>query len=134
MAAEAAQCAAPAFSVFSRTSPEIHKTQDGKVIVDDELLNFTVVKMRTLSQDEIITLVANHFTSEQIESSKNISFEVCTKMTQQMVLHEGAQKNIKNVKLCFKILNECGDNIPKFVSYFLDELPPVFLIALICQC
>ncbi|XP_062391060.1 centrosome-associated protein CEP250-like [Sardina pilchardus] len=125
MAAEAAQRAAPAFSAFSRTSPEIYKTLDGKVIVEDELLNFIVVKMRTLSQDEIVTLVTNHFTSERIESSKKVLFEVCTKTTQRLVSHKGAQKDINNVKLCLKVLNECGGDIPKFVSHFLDELPPV---------
>lgn len=125
MAAEAALRAAPAFSAFSRTCPEIHKTIDGNVIVEDELLNFIVVKMRTLSQDEIITLVTNHFTSERIESSKKVLFEVCTKTTQRLVSHKGAQKDINNVKLCLKVLNECGDDIPKFVSHFLDELPPV---------
>lgn len=125
MAAEATQRVAPTFTAFSRTLPEIHKTLDGKMIVEDELLNFIVVKMRTLSQEEIVTLVTNHFTSERIESSKKVLFEVCSNTTQRLVSHEGAQKDINNVKLCLKVLNECGDNIPKFVSHFLDELPPV---------
>ncbi|XP_056102467.1 uncharacterized protein LOC130081791 [Rhinichthys klamathensis goyatoka] len=38
---------------------------------------------------------------------------------------KGAQKDANNIKSCLKVLNECGDNIPKFVSYYLDELPPV---------
>lgn len=42
---------AAAASAFSRLKPEIYKTNDGKVIVEDELLNFLVVKMRTLSHD-----------------------------------------------------------------------------------
>lgn len=29
------------------------------------------------------------------------------------------------MKLCLKVLNECGGNIPKFVSHILDDLPPI---------
>ena len=36
-----------------RLKPEIFRTTDGKVIVEDELLNFLAVKIKTLSQDEI---------------------------------------------------------------------------------
>ena len=43
-------------SVCPRTKPEIYSTSNGKTVVEDELLNFTVVKMRTLSHDEIINL------------------------------------------------------------------------------
>ena len=62
---------------FSRIKPEIFRTSDSKVIVEDELLNFIVVKMRTLSHNEIVLLVTNSFSSEQIESSKKILFVVC---------------------------------------------------------
>lgn len=64
MAAEATHQAAAACGVSFRTKPEIYKTNDGKVIVEDELLNFIVVKMRTLSHDEIILLVTHSFSSE----------------------------------------------------------------------
>lgn len=62
---------APAFK-RSRMKPEIYKTVDGKVIVEDELLNFLAVKIKTLSQDEIVLLAANTFDSEWIESSKKV--------------------------------------------------------------
>jgi len=38
----------------SRIKPEIDKAIDGKVIVEDELLNFLVIKMKTMSHDDII--------------------------------------------------------------------------------
>ncbi|ROL51267.1 hypothetical protein DPX16_1509 [Anabarilius grahami] len=41
------------------------------------------------------------------------------------IKHKGPQKNINNIKDCLKVLNECGENIPRFVSHYLDELPPV---------
>ena len=71
---------APVFSRTlsrSRVKPEIYTTVDGKVIVDDELLNFLAVKIKTLSQDEIVLLAANTFDSEWIESSNKVLFELC---------------------------------------------------------
>lgn len=53
-----------------RTKPTVYETTGGKVIVEDDLLNFISVKMRTLSQDEIVLLAANNFPSEWIEESK----------------------------------------------------------------
>lgn len=108
-----------------RTKPAIYKTDNGKVIVEDELLNFIVVKMKTLSHDEIILLTTNNFSSEWIEESKRLLFEVCPNTTLRCVAHKGPQKDINNIKACLKVLNECGENIPRFVSHYLNELPPV---------
>lgn len=107
-----------------RTKPEIYKTNDGKVIVEDELLNFLAGKMRIMTQDEITTLAANTFDSEWIEASKKVLFEMCP-TTQRCVSHKGAQKDENNIKSCLKVMNECGENIPRFVLHYLDELPPV---------
>ncbi|KAL7383434.1 hypothetical protein ABVT39_010640 [Epinephelus coioides] len=96
-----------AASAFSRLKPEIYKTNDAKVIVEDELLNFLVVKMRTLSHDEIVLLVTSSFTSEWIESAKKALFEVCPDASQCCTTFKGQQKDINNVKLCMKVLNEC---------------------------
>ena len=49
---------------------------NGKVIVEDELLDLFIVKMKPLSQDDIILLAVNHFRSEWIESSKKVLFEL----------------------------------------------------------
>lgn len=38
--------------------------QKMKVIVEDELLNFSVIKIKTLSHSEIVLLVSNNFSSE----------------------------------------------------------------------
>ncbi|KAL7373446.1 hypothetical protein ABVT39_006953 [Epinephelus coioides] len=51
-------------------------------------------------------------------------FELCP-TTQRNISHKGAQKDVNNIKSCLKVLNECGDNVPRFVSHYLDELPPV---------
>lgn len=51
-------------------------------------------------------------------------FELCP-TTQRNISHKGAQKDANNIKSCLKVLNECGDNVPRFVSYYLDKLPPV---------
>lgn len=114
MAEAAGKGAAP--SRKNRIKPEIYTTADGKTVVEDELLNFLVVKMKTLSQDDIVLLMVNHFGSEWIESSKKMLFDV------------------NNVKSCLKVLNEAGENIPRFVSHHLDELPPVTFNSLDVSC
>ncbi len=106
------------------TKPEIYRTNDGRIVVEDEILNFLAVKMRIMTQDEIVTLAANTFDSEWIEASKRVLFEVCS-TTQRCVSHKGAQKDANNIKSCLKVLNECGENVPRFVSHYLDELPPI---------
>lgn len=60
--------------VFSRSpvKPEIYKTVDGKIIVEDELLNFLAVKIKTLSQDETVLLATNTFDSKWTESSNKM--------------------------------------------------------------
>ena len=45
-------------SSSGRIKPEVYRTTDNKVIVEDELLNFLVIKMRTLSHDEIVLLAS----------------------------------------------------------------------------
>lgn len=93
--------------------------------MEDELLNFLVIKMKTLNHDDIVLLASNNFNSEWIEASKKILFELCPQTTQRCVTHKGAQKDTNNIKACLKVLNECGENIPRFVSHYLDDLPPV---------
>lgn len=41
------------------------------------------------------------------------------------IKHKGPHKDINNIKDCLKVLSECGENIPRFVLHYLDELPPV---------
>lgn len=38
---------------------------------------------------------------------------------------KGNQKDVNNIQICLKVLNECGENIHGLVSHYLDELPPV---------
>ena len=52
-------------------------------------------------------------------------FELCPDTKQRCVGFKGIQKDANNIKKSLKVLNECGDKIPRFVSHYLDELPPV---------
>lgn len=124
MASGAAVRAEAAGYPHTKTEICIYKTTDGKVIIEDELLNFIVVKMRTLPLDEIVLLVSNNFSSAWIEESKRVLFEMCPSSV-RCVKHKGPQKDSNNIKDCLKVLNECGEKIPRFVSHNLDELPPV---------
>lgn len=108
--AEAFAPAALALCRSSRLKPEVYRTVDGKVIVEDKLLNFLAVKSRTLSQDEIVLLAVNTFDSERIEVSKKVLFELCPS-SQRNISHKGAQKDTNNIKSCLKVLNECRENV-----------------------
>lgn len=92
-----------------RTKPDVFTTTDEQVIVEDELLNFLVVKMKTMRQDDIVLLAVNHFGSDWIENSKRVLFEVCPS-TQRNVVHKGVHKDANNVKSCLKLLNGVGEN------------------------
>lgn len=118
----------------ARIKPIIYTTTDGQVIVEDEFLNFLVIKMKTLNQDDLILLAVNHFGSEWIESSKKVIFDLCPSTSQRCVAHKGPQKDANNVKSCLKLLNEVGENIPRVVSHYLDELPTVTFNSLDISC
>lgn len=117
-----------------RIKPDIYTTIDGKTIVEDELLSFLAVKLKTVPQEDIVLMAVNHFGSEWIESSKKVLFELCSSTGLRCVAHKGQQKDVNNVKSCLKLLNEAGENIPRFVSYHLDDLPPVTFNSLDVSC
>lgn len=102
----------------------IHRAYPFLHLLHWQCTNYIAVKIKTLSQDEIVLLAANTFDSEWIESSKKVLFDLCP-TTQQNVSHKGEKKDINNIKSCLKVMNECGENTPRCVSYYLDELPPV---------
>lgn len=54
----------------------MYNATDGKVIVEDELLNCIVVKMQILAHEESVLLVSNNFFSEWIEESKCLLFDL----------------------------------------------------------
>ncbi|KAL7400814.1 hypothetical protein ABVT39_018298 [Epinephelus coioides] len=116
---------APDFNHQPQLKPTIYKTVDDQVIVEDEFLNFLAVKIKSVAQDEIVLIASSTFDSEWIESSKKLLFELCPDTKQRCVAFKGSQKDANNIKSCLKVLNECGENIPHFVSHYLDELPPV---------
>ena len=116
---------APGFNHRPRLKPTIYKTDDGQVIVEDEFLNFLAVKIKTMTQDDLVLVASNTFHSEWIETSKKALFELCPETKQRCVAFKGNQKDANNIKSCLKVLNECGEDIPRFVSHYLDELPPV---------
>lgn len=83
-----------------------------------------MIKMRTLSHDDNVSIVTSSFSSERIESSKAVLAELFPH-NKRWISHGGQKKDINNDKMCLQVLNECGEEIPRFVSHFLDELPPV---------
>lgn len=85
----------------------LHDYWYGEVIVEDELLNFLAVKIKTMIQDEIILLASNMF---DCVSSKKMLFDFCP-TTQRCVSEKEPQKDINN-KSCLKVRNGCGENNP----------------------
>lgn len=60
--------------------PEVYTTINDKIIVEDGFLYFFSMKLRALSQDDIVLLATNIFDSEWIEMSKKRLSELCTTM------------------------------------------------------
>ena len=82
---------APCFKHRPREKPIIYKTTDGQVIVEDEFLNFLVVKVKTMTQDKLVLVASNTFNSNWIESSKKVLFELCPDTKQRCVGFKGNQ-------------------------------------------
>lgn len=95
--------------VFGRSwlQPDIN----GKVIVEDELLNFLADKIKTLSQEEIVLLAWMKFDSEWIESSKKVLFDLCP-TSQRIVAHKGQQTDANNIKSCLECWMSVGRTFP----------------------
>ena len=76
-----------------RSKPFIYETVDGKIIVEDEFLNFLAIKIRTMTQDELVLMATNNFDSDWIESSKKVLFELCPNTKQRYTVFKGNQKD-----------------------------------------
>lgn len=87
-----------------------------------------------MNHDDLTSLAVNHLGSDWIKASKKFLFEVCPSTMQRLVAHKGPQKDINNVKSCLNVLNEVGENIPRFVSHQLDELPPITFSSINVSC
>ena len=109
---------------FARIKPLIYHTTDGDTIVEDELLNFLLIKSRTLDQDDIIKIVKSSFSSQRIEASRDTMAELFPD-TKRWSTHRGEKKDELYIKMCLAVFKEKGELGPRFVSHYLDELPPI---------
>ena len=100
----------------------IYRTTDGKIILEDELLNFLLIKSRTLDQDNIIKIVKSSFSSQRIEASKAVMAELFPD-NKCWSSHRGEKKDEIYVKMCLAVFKEKGE-LPRFVFHYIDELPP----------
>ena len=110
---------------FARIKPVIYSTTNGDTIVEDELLNFLLIKSRTLDQDNIIKIVKTSFSSQRIEASKDTMAQLFPD-SKRWSAHRGEKKDEIHIKMCLAVFKEKGEELgPRFVSHFLDELPPI---------
>lgn len=63
-----------------------------KLIGEDKFFNFLVTKMSTLSHDGIVSLTSANFSSEWIEESKRLLFEVCLNTSQRFCFTQGSSE------------------------------------------
>ena len=93
------------------------------IIVEDELVNFLLIKSRTLDQDNIVKIVKSSFSSQRIKASKAVMAELFPD-NKRWSSHRGDKKDEIHVKMCLALFKEKGE-LPRFVSQYIDELPPV---------
>lgn len=70
--ADVADCGsvAPGIKHWPREKPTIYKTIDGQVIIEDEFLNFLMVKIKTMTQDELVLVASEHSNQSGLSSPK----------------------------------------------------------------
>ena len=117
----------------NRKKTEVYKTEIGLVIVEDEFLNFLVTNKRYANNEDISAVAVSHLTSEEKENSKKVLYEQCRPGTRQKV-NISTNKDKNNIKECLSVLNEMGENIPLFVSYYIDDLLPISFENLDVSC
>ena len=91
--------------MFARIKPMIYHTTDGEIIVEDELLNFLLIKSRTLDQDNIVKIVKSSFSSQRIEASKAVMAELFPD-NKRWSSHRGEKKDEIHVKMCLAVFKE----------------------------
>lgn len=106
-----------------RSKPEVYTVSDRKVIVEDEFLNFLVIKMKTMSQDELVLLAISHFSSDWNASSRKALFELCLNLR---LKHP--RMNPRREKKSRVVGTNAGGNIQivktKLVSVFATKFMP----------
>lgn len=98
----AARHVAAAAGVFTRIKPEVYRASD-KLIVGDEFLSFLVIKMRTPSQNDIISVPTNSFGSDLIETN-DLLFEVCPQT--KLCRNKWPQDTGNNIQMYMKLLSQ----------------------------
>ena len=105
-------------------SKQKHMAQ-GDVVID-ELLCFVTNKLDVLPSDTIIQLCKNSFDDDEIEASKKLLFDLCAnENTTRFKKRIGVDKGKHNMEDLIKLLQEKGDEVPKFVALNLSKLPPI---------
>ena len=106
--------------------------EDSKGIIIDEVLCYIQNKMKILSVDNIVILCEPVFDAEQVESAKEILFDLCHQENDktERKTRIGQHKNERNIRDICNLFEEKGNDAPVFVAQDLNNLPPVTINCL----
>jgi len=95
--------------------------------VIDELLCFVTNKLSLLPPETIVQLCVSTYNASEIECSKKLLFQLLSDPGTQTrhVKRKGEKKNRDNIDDIIRLLQEKGEDVPKFAAVDLSRLPPI---------
>jgi hypothetical protein len=108
-----------------RTDDPQQAQRHGPVI--DELLCFVTNKLSLLPPETIVQLCVSTYNASEIECSKKLLFQLLSDpdMQTRNVKRKGEKKNRDNIDDIIRLLQEKGEDVPKFAAVDLSRLPPI---------
>ena len=102
---------------------------DGLLV--DELLCFVQNKISLIDHDAVVKLCTDFYSEEAIVASKKTLVDLKVYKGQERIIQrKGPKKNETNVSDIIEILNSAGEDVPKFVAYNLNNLPPLSMSSI----
>ena len=95
--------------------------------VIDELLCFVTNKLSLLPPETIVQLCVSTYNVSEVECSKKLLFQLLSDpdMQTRIVKRKGEKKNRDNIDDIIRLLQEKGEDVPKFAAVDLSRLSPI---------
>ena len=111
------------------------KSKDASVVLyENEVLCYLCNKVDIMPQDLLIKVTSEFYTDKDIESAKNLLFDLCVKDVRNKI-RKGADKRKQNIADIVSVLQRLNVNeMPRFVVHDLSRLPAIDLNSVDVTC